>query len=992
MTQNIEQRTLAATTTMEGAAKAVDEIANTDKDVLTPVGSRKSFPKISREWDEKATELKTTWENDSATLRQDWQNERNELSTKALGVKPWEAGVSETNINQQRRWDDGHTYLPKMVPAMMDVGGPDDNWIPYTAGKSDTLNDVFGRKPVDLVVGLFLVPDARFHYPKLNAFGKLWELVDNEQQLLVKSFSETSDEHLIVTLDDDSQVIAHRMEGASREYVNNNVNKSQEELVDASIWPAIRNFNARAGDVVAYPSTALRIDGRLYSLDKEMPAGAVISTINLEGGTVTASGLQYLLGGTLDHGKVTAEGGTAFRKLSEIAADRINVRSYGAIESTDSVFIDASDAFQKAFDAAKKKGRIVEAKGRFFITKHLKAYTSFDFSEATIVLPSDFNYGGGALEGAAIFIEEPDEQTIENFDLSGLYKGSAYHSSLAQFGVCTIFYESYTENAYKRNNGGVISYLKKQDILNCSSGYFQSTPSLYTINDPVKLTVKPIRERFTVYAPKWEIQGVPEVWAIPSLLSVKRNNVTVIGGYVNTFDVATGIGRQPVNAFVRIIKSCFCNVTDMHTIGYDADFSYCVHLIGTYKTTLERCSDQKNWALVDGVTMRNTTCRDTVGSRIGSHYDAVDFYVYNHESTRSGIVVCGHGVLKIAGYRHTQLTNGGQNAISTRGDYAACWDGEVDISGIHIVFEGQAGSGAGLLKLSASQDGTESLEHEVRLPHTINIKDVTLEDKSPTGHNSSYQLLQYNIDWNQPTWLPTEINLRRIYETGHRNLRLGYSASLGVISHENCIPVTTTYNMYGLENVTGDSDIFQQIQDSVAAKNKVIRNYFNHKGLRVVCNWPAGFELNIVDSDIDHLDGYFVGNSNEGLCTIKNSRIHGQFLRWYSTGIGEMHLFSNIVKDPNELKISNAITICSSNIIPDGCNITGGSLTVEDFWQYKSSKYGTGFNNIRSGDAPNGLITPLYLGEEYLQINGGKAFWKSLSSTSNNEWVLIASL
>ncbi|HHX8641036.1 TPA: hypothetical protein ACVO4S_003182 [Vibrio diabolicus] len=49
MTQNIEQRTLAATATMEGAAKSVDEIANTDKVVETPVGYRDSFPKISRE-------------------------------------------------------------------------------------------------------------------------------------------------------------------------------------------------------------------------------------------------------------------------------------------------------------------------------------------------------------------------------------------------------------------------------------------------------------------------------------------------------------------------------------------------------------------------------------------------------------------------------------------------------------------------------------------------------------------------------------------------------------------------------------------------------------------------------------------------------------------------------------------------------------------------------------------------------------------------------
>lgn len=52
MTQNIEQRTLAATNTMESAAKSVDEIAHQDKVVETPVGPRKSIPRLARELEE----------------------------------------------------------------------------------------------------------------------------------------------------------------------------------------------------------------------------------------------------------------------------------------------------------------------------------------------------------------------------------------------------------------------------------------------------------------------------------------------------------------------------------------------------------------------------------------------------------------------------------------------------------------------------------------------------------------------------------------------------------------------------------------------------------------------------------------------------------------------------------------------------------------------------------------------------------------------------
>ncbi|EOX3942276.1 hypothetical protein ACPHXT_000698 [Vibrio alginolyticus] len=266
MTQNIEERTQVAVTRYEGAAKSVDEIAHKDADVVTPVGSRKSFPKISREWDEKATELKTIWENDSATLRQDWQNERNELSTKALGVKPWESGVSETNINQQRRWDDGHTYLPKVVPAVMDTGGPNDGWVPYTADKSDTLNDVFGLKPIDLVSGITVTPDANQVYPKLNAFGKVWELGDSDQAFIVKSFSELSGK-LVIVADDDSQYFAQKMTGSSRSYVDKSELRAIERAVDETIFSEDgRVRDIRIGDNLAQEITSVQINGKLYRL------------------------------------------------------------------------------------------------------------------------------------------------------------------------------------------------------------------------------------------------------------------------------------------------------------------------------------------------------------------------------------------------------------------------------------------------------------------------------------------------------------------------------------------------------------------------------------------------------------------------------------------------------------------------------------------------------------------------------------------------------
>ncbi|EOX4945668.1 hypothetical protein ACFLJY_004382 [Vibrio alginolyticus] len=246
MTQNIEQRTLAATNTIETAAKSVDEIANQDKLVATPVGQRKSFPQLSREWESESSRLKkewgdesqrlrSEWNNDSAVLREDWKQERDAMSIKALGIKPWENGVTETELNQQRRWTDNHTYLPKTVPALMAVDGPDDNWVPYTADKADMLNDVFGRKPIDLVAGITLTPDVNSNYPKLNAFGKVWELSDDNSPLVVTSYAEAQNNFLVLTLDTGDTRVATHNQGASRYWVKEKLGEASKTYTQALI-------------------------------------------------------------------------------------------------------------------------------------------------------------------------------------------------------------------------------------------------------------------------------------------------------------------------------------------------------------------------------------------------------------------------------------------------------------------------------------------------------------------------------------------------------------------------------------------------------------------------------------------------------------------------------------------------------------------------------------------------------------------------------------
>lgn len=349
MTQNIEQRTLAATSTLESSAKIVDEIAHKDTEVVTPVGMRKSFPQISREWDEKSTELKTVWENDSATLREEWRNERNELSVKALGVKPWESGLSEENINQQRRWTDNNTYLPKTVPALMVAEGPDDNWIPYAAAKDDILNDVFGRKPIALITGLVLTPDANMTYPKLLAFGKTWELKNDDQALTVDSFSESQDEYLIITLTGGSQVIAQKIEGASRGWVNGQVKDTESRVLGADKWPEIGN--ARQGDQLSHDADLIQINNQVYRLMPSRKQGDIIDLIDSDNYVVRfnsgESNLQRMS---------TSDAYLTIRK---------DLSTFGA-KSNDPTF-DSLAAFERAIAS----GELVTGSGTYYVSNFL---------------------------------------------------------------------------------------------------------------------------------------------------------------------------------------------------------------------------------------------------------------------------------------------------------------------------------------------------------------------------------------------------------------------------------------------------------------------------------------------------------------------------------------------------------------------------------------------------------------------------------------------
>ncbi|MBE4142047.1 hypothetical protein HJ101_17430 [Vibrio parahaemolyticus] len=388
MTQNIEQRTLAATSTMEVAAKSVDEIAHADKQVVTPVGVRDSFPKISRESKEKF--------DSQLFLQNDEFQKRFALSEKAIS---WQSGL-EINDKFQRF---------------------------YTGAKGTTSYSEHLPEPskIPFITGLTFEEDVANGY---------W--------------------------------IEHGV--ASVPWTERHVGEITGKQINAKIWPVTGN-DSKVGDQIGYNATALWIDGQIRSTNKEIPAGSTIETINSLGGVVTASGVQYKLGGTLDQATASTLGGLIARTLADRFSDIVNVKDFGAVGDD---IADDTDAIQSAMYFAKNMyvydAAVYFPDGVYIITKPLKYLTGTrmfgngngsKLKSRGLSLPDDFeqpsdpeSYGPLSLTVPPMIYNPSPIQwwSIENMaidgnneDVIGLLLYGAYYGEVSKLSIYRCLHKSY---------------------------------------------------------------------------------------------------------------------------------------------------------------------------------------------------------------------------------------------------------------------------------------------------------------------------------------------------------------------------------------------------------------------------------------------------------------------------------------------------------------------------------------------------------------------
>ncbi|MCQ9036851.1 hypothetical protein H2C68_07625 [Vibrio alginolyticus] len=286
MTKNIEDRTLAATTTLESSAKTVDEIANKDKFVSTPVGQRKSFPMLSRE-------------------EQDLQQKR-------------EVDFQDSQLKKDNDFQDRFSKSAEAI-----------DWTPSTVIDN---------------------PFQRYRHG-VEGTASYKEYLANPALIPF----ETS-----LTLDADLQLNRWlENEVASKSLVGRKATQAQSQLAGKlAIWPVDAEHNAKVNDVMEFSTTALRVNHEIRTLDRALPKGAVIDSINLVESTITSGQEVYDLGGALDKAIVLPGPSKQQRTLADKLSDINTVKDYGAKSdgsSPDKVNV------EKAFLSTKPKVTLIES-------------------------------------------------------------------------------------------------------------------------------------------------------------------------------------------------------------------------------------------------------------------------------------------------------------------------------------------------------------------------------------------------------------------------------------------------------------------------------------------------------------------------------------------------------------------------------------------------------------------------------------------------------
>ena len=128
------------------------------------------------------------------------------------------------------------TALSVSDVVVVRVGGESEDLIPPDV----TLEDIYGVPVFELRVGMVISP-VNDQYPKLKAFNAIYELADNSVSYTVKSFAQSVGGDCVITLSDDTPLIAKKVDAASREWSETNFERTFDTVFELKSAKNIRS-------------------------------------------------------------------------------------------------------------------------------------------------------------------------------------------------------------------------------------------------------------------------------------------------------------------------------------------------------------------------------------------------------------------------------------------------------------------------------------------------------------------------------------------------------------------------------------------------------------------------------------------------------------------------------------------------------------------------------------------------------------------------------
>ncbi|QZI86353.1 hypothetical protein PODOV026v1_p0062 [Vibrio phage PS32B.1] len=715
-----------------------------------------------------------------------------------------------------------------------------------------------------------------------------------------------------------------------------------------------------------------------------------------------------------DLSQVTATGSTTPRTLADRFAGTANVVDFGAVG--DGVADDTS-----AINLASASGKsVVFPKGRYRCTGKLTTSVSWEF-----------------LDGASIVIAEPVANMIEivpEYTKTILGQGDVVIGDFVKYANKLSNLDDYpnhfmvvdsTQLDFNRNRASMQTYTKNSVTLLGENGVL-AYPLTTTFNSISRIELSPTNIKRAIFKNLTvELDGAPTT--PENMISVTRNCVD----FHNTryVDKTTNSGQIDLQSFVSISYAfdvTFDKITCDALSEGRLDFNYTILTWKSAKIRIKELRSFDGWAQLDGNHTRDVVVRDSTIDRIGGHYAYWDCTFDNITANQSRCIdVSGGGRLDVRNLNirvNPDFLSGNElYAVAIRGDYAAEWDGDVLVDGVTV--------------------DARSIKGELTSETIFNIFS-SFADSSSAGFN-----------YGRPTTVAKTVTVRavRFYcseDSGAkwvlRACALGYVGApvsdaqytesvtvedVAIVTKDTSfyhqiraldwfgdvkpatIAQTTSINIKGVNNndpaFAGQSPSSGLI-DQVPTLS-ILNQDRNSIDVAVSdCNWlkihsnghPASpTKIDVVNSRLYYVGGDFDNRMTFNGCNWADTRFEGSWKGTVNSGWFEDYEksgggFGNIGFPNNiETNLSGVANVLL------GANTTMTTSVHDSYTIYEGTTDGTYWQDtvrpipnptFRSGaNNPTGVVTPLYLGEEYLDTSPGQFNFYKATGLAISNWKQI---